>query len=192
MRTDPALEKRYAYYLAVEMKMQEPDPDAGSLDEDKLLDDLIHGNVPDTPNKDKVEEVFDSIRDDMMPGGSGGLLSQELLQQYLEQMINDKIGASDQAIQEYLEQYLNQLVPGQTGTGTGGLEDLLNQWLPTLPGGTGTGTGTGTGAGQTVDPDDKRIYFTVTLEYKQALIDAELERKGLSNEAKVEKLEVAP
>lgn len=193
MRTDPALEKRYAYYLAVEMKMQEPDPDAGSLDEDKLLDDLIHGNVPDTPNKDKVEEVFDSIRNDMMPGGSGGgLLSQELLQQYLEQMINDKIGASDQAIQEYLEQYLNQLVPGQTGTGTGGLEDLLNQWLPTLPGGTGTGTGAGTGAGQTTDPDDKRIYFTVTLEYKQALIDAELERKGLSNEAKVEKLEVAP
>ena len=184
IRTDPALEKRYAYYLAVELGLQEPDPDAGSLDEDKLLDDLINGNVPDTPNKDKVEEVFDSIWGDMMPGGTGGILNEDLLQQYLEQLIEEKMQESDDALQSYLEQILQ----GQTGTSQGGLEDLLNQWLPTLPGGTGTGSNTT----QTVDPNDKRIYFSVTLEYKQELIDAELARTGLSYDAKVEKLEVAP
>lgn len=186
IRTDPALEKRYAYYLAVEMKMEEPDPDAGKLDEDKLLEDLVNGNAPDGPDKDKIQGIFDSIRDDVMPGTGGGVLTEDMLQKYLDALIEQKMQESDDVIQKYLE----ELLKGQTGTGTGqgGLDDLLNQWLPTLPGGTGTGSGTA----QTADPNDKRIYFSVTLEYKQALIDAELERKGLSHDAKVEKLEVAP
>lgn len=184
IRTDPALEKRYAYYLAVEMKMEEPDPDAGKLDEDKLLEDLVNGNAPEGPDKDKIQDIFDSIRGDIIPGTGGGVLTEDMLQKYLDELIEQKMQESDDVIQKYLE----ELLKDQTGTGTGqgGLDDLLNQWLPTLPGGTGSDTT------QTADPNDKRIYFSVTLEYKQALIDAELERKGLSYDAKVGKLEVAP
>lgn len=44
---------------------------------------------------------------------------------------------------------------------------------------------------QPTQQKDDRIYFAVALGYKQTLIDAELERKGLSAAEKLEKLEVS-
>ena len=60
-------------------------------------------------------------------------------------------------------------------------------------GGTGTGTGGGGGGGgnaEPVGPADDRVFFTVILGYKSDLINAELERKGLSRDDKIEALEV--
>jgi hypothetical protein len=58
--------------------------------------------------------------------------------------------------------------------------------------GTGTGTGGGGGAGGGGgQAQDTRIFFTAVLMYRENLIDAELSRKGLDQNAKVEKLEVA-
>ena len=41
-----------------------------------------------------------------------------------------------------------------------------------------------------MQPVDTRIAFTVVLGYNNDLMKAELERKGLSNDSKVEMLEV--
>ena len=59
--------------------------------------------------------------------------------------------------------------------------------------GGGTGGGGGGGGGGAVvpaEPADERIFFTVFLGYKQDLIEAELQRKGLSQEEKIPELEV--
>lgn len=64
-------------------------------------------------------------------------------------------------------------------TSEGGLDSILDQ-LNKLNGNTNSSTTT----------NDGRIHFAVALGYKDSLIDAELERKGLSYPDKLEKLEV--
>ena len=54
----------------------------------------------------------------------------------------------------------------------------------------GTTTNTGGSGGTAQQPVDTRIAFTVVLGYNSDLMRAELERKGLSNDSKVEMLEV--
>jgi len=61
------------------------------------------------------------------------------------------------------------------------LDSLLSPQKPSQPSGGGTGNG---------QPVDTRIAFTVVLGYNNDLMRAELERKGLSNDSKVEMLEV--
>ena len=81
--------------------------------------------------------------------------------------------AMDKLLTQHLD--IKQLVGGLTGTGTG----------------TGTGNTTGGGGGGGGQAQDTRIFFTAVLLYRENLIDAELSRKGLDQNAKVEKLEVA-
>lgn len=64
-------------------------------------------------------------------------------------------------------------------TSEGGLDSILDQ-LNKLNGNTNSST----------TANDGRIHFAVALGYKDSLIDAELERKGLSYPDKLEKLEV--
>ena len=80
--------------------------------------------------------------------------------------------AMDKLLTQHLD--IKQLVGGLTGTGTG----------------TGTGNTTGGGGGGGGQAQDTRIFFTAVLLYRENLIDAELSRKGLDQNAKVEKLEV--
>lgn len=78
--------------------------------------------------------------------------------------------AMDKLLTKHLD--IKQLVGGLTGNGT-------------KPGTGGGGAGGGGGQAQ-----DTRIFFTAVLLYRENLIDAELSRKGLDENAKVEKLEV--
>lgn len=66
-------------------------------------------------------------------------------------------------------------------TRVNGLAQLINPQAQTTPSGGGGGNG---------QPVDTRIAFTVVLGYNDDLMLAELERKGLSNDSKVDKLEV--
>lgn len=63
------------------------------------------------------------------------------------------------------------------------LDSLLSPQTPSQPSGGG-------GGGAAQQPVDTRIAFTVVLGYNNDLMKAELERKGLSNDSKVEMLEV--
>ena len=79
------------------------------------------------------------------------------------------------------------------------LQMTMEQVYAMIPGyipGSGTGSGSGTGTGSTpsapAEPEvDTRYHFSVSLGYRQELIDAELERKGLSYSDKLQPLEVA-
>ena len=73
---------------------------------------------------------------------------------------------------------------------------MIPGYTPGSGSGTGTGTGSGSGTGSTpstpAEPEvDTRYHFSVSLGYRQELIDAELERKGLSYSDKLQPLEVA-
>lgn len=73
------------------------------------------------------------------------------------------------------------MISGNQSSSVG--SDALNQLI-------NSGSILGSNAAQPEQTDD-RIYFAVALGYKQTLIDAELERKGLSAAEKLEKLEVS-
>ena len=81
------------------MGVQEPVPDVGDLDSDQILEDMITGNVPDTPNKDKLEEVFDDIRGEVMPDASG-ILTPSLIQQIMEQYLAQNSQNSEELIRQ--------------------------------------------------------------------------------------------
>lgn len=90
----------------------------------------------------------------------------------------------------------NQQTSGTSGTsGNTGMDEndllmwiLMNQ-LKNQTGGSGIPDIFGTG--QPDQPADNRYYLTFVLGYDNALIQAELERKGLDASAKLEKVEVA-
>lgn len=83
-----------------------------------------------------------------------------------------------------------------SGSGSGGSTDeelmkwLLGQYLNQGQGG-GSGIPDIFGTGQPDQPADNRYYLTFVLGYDNALIQAELERKGLDQSAKLEKVEVS-
>lgn len=69
-----------------------------------------------------------------------------------------------------------------------GLQNLLGQAAQQLSGGAFPGE---LGGGEQEQPQDNRIFFTVALPYKESLIQAELERRGLSRADMRQRLEVA-
>ena len=73
-------------------------------------------------------------------------------------------------------------------TGDAELDDILNGLLPSVPGIPSDGTGGDTT--QPTEPADTRIFFSVSLGYRQELMDAELERKGMPQTEKISPLEV--
>lgn len=66
----------------------------------------------------------------------------------------------------------------------------LDNWILNYEAKNGNANSIANSLGNTGKPTDTRIAFTVSLSYNDDLMRAELERKGLSNDSKVDKLEV--
>ena len=92
-----------------------------------------------------------------------------------------------------MDKLLNSYIKTGT-TGNAQIDKIIKNYLSGINIGTGTGNGSGIGGGTgtgTVVQQDNRIFYTVFLQYKQELLTAELQRKGLDHNLKVEKLEVS-
>lgn len=163
IRSDKNLTGWYTYYLADEMELLSEDEKSDSpiIDIDQIIDDIVNGPSDDTPNKDEVGEILDDLVGELLPElpETGGETSG---------------GSTDIDWDKILGLIGGETSGGETSGGeTSGdaLQDLINQWM-----GGGTTGGETTGQQQ---PADTRYHFAVTLAYRQALRDAELERKGL-------------
>ena len=91
-----------------------------------------------------------------------------------------------------LDKLLQNYIQNKT-TGNAKLDKIIGDYLAGLSinnGGTSSGNGN-YGGGYSPAPQDTRIFYTVALQYKQELITAELERKGLDYNLLVEKVEVS-
>ena len=166
-----------------------------------------------TTDNDVVDAIIEDMMDDLIQKYiSDGTTGIPAVDEYAEQMMNDFLNNGttgnpdiDNVILSYLEtmiiRYKNKGSCGVTDldsvfmlyelgyittTGNAKLDSLLAKYLSTSSGGSGSGTGTGTGTGTA----DTRIYFTVSLSYKDELKAAELDRKGLDRNDKVIKWEV--
>jgi hypothetical protein len=140
---------------------------------DKLINAYIDKMMADV-TETKVAELVKKYLSDKTTGNT---LYDALLKKYFA---DGTTGIKK--LDELIKKYQDSIIGGGTNDD---LLDLLDKFFGN--GGT-TGTGTGTGTGQTVDT---RIFFTAVLGYNEELAMAELERKGLDYESKVDKLEVA-
>ena len=179
---------------------------------DKLIENYINGGKVDAELANLVQKFFND-------GTTGIKALDSLIEKYLTEGSTGNT-AVDKVILNYINAgYLDAqvltLLKNYLGTGTTGnavMDKLLNSYIKTgttgnaqidkiiknyLSGiniGTGTGNGSGIGGGTgtgTVVQQDNRIFYTVFLQYKQELLTAELQRKGLDRNLKVEKLEVS-
>lgn len=160
MTDDPALAERLAYYLAVEMGVQRDNAGLGDIDTDELLDDIINGTLPNMPGRDNVADGIAGVLPSLIPGVDA---------------------AQDQQMQDWFKDYL--LGGGDDGETWDVVWSLLD--------------GADRSPGAAIDPSenaeyslDDKYYITVALKYKEDLIRAELERKGLVYDEKAAKLEV--
>lgn len=173
---DERLEKRYAYYLAVEMGRLEESDDP-IIDSDQIIEDIITGNTPDVDNPEDLEDALDTllpgISDLLKPSGSNSNNNN-----------NNSSSGSSSELPDWLQDMLNG-GSGSTNTGSTGSTSGLPDWITGMLGGN---TGSGAAAAQ---PVDNRYHFNIVLGYKQALIEAERERKGLNYADKLPELEVA-
>lgn len=167
MMTDETVSKRLAYYLAVEMGWQDETGGSDNIDVDDLLNDIIHGTLPDTPDRNDAADILAGMLPDLVPD--------------LPNLIPGVSGSNDQQVQDWLKDYLTG---GQGATETW---DVVWTLLDSED----------LGPGVAIDPSenaeyslDDKYYITVALKYKEELIQAELERKGLSRGDKVAELEV--
>ncbi len=189
--TSPDLSKRAAYYLAVAMGRVKEDASAGSLDTERLIKDLMGGSSSGESggssgsssggrSKPGVNSALGALTSALTGNtgtSSGGSTT----------TTNPAGTATDNnALLQALIPYLMSGMNNGANTGNSG-NSALNSLLSQLPGGSVYGGGA---AEEPAEPDT-RIYFMVTLNYKDELIQAELERKGLSRGDKAAKLEVA-
>lgn len=199
IRTDASLARRYTYYLAVELGLQEEIDGVGGIDIDSIIDDIQTGNRPESEDPDKVDEAIESIVDSLVPGLG------DLLPGTKPGSGNEKPGSGDEKPGSGNEKpgtdgtldkdMLNWLLENlQKNNGSSSVpSDVLSGLLDGILNGGGSSLfpgGTNTPGSQPTVPVDDRIYFSVALGYKPALIEAELERKGLSYEDKLGQLEV--
>lgn len=134
--------------------------DSGDIDVDDLLDDILNGTLPDTPNKSDAADILADLLPDLLP---------------------DTGSSDNQAVRDWIRDYLN---------GESGPTETWDVVWSLLDGTDGI-------SGAEIDPSenaeyslDDKYYITVTLKYKEELIQAELERKGLHRGDKVAELEV--
>lgn len=165
--TDETVSKRLAYYLAVEMGWQDENGSSDDIDLDDLLNDIIHGTLPDTPGKNDAADILAGILPDLVPD--------------LPNLIPGVSGSDSQQMQDWIKDYLTG---GQGATETW---DVVWSLLD----------GADMNPGAEIDPSenaeyslDDKYYITVALKYKEDLIRAELERKGLIYGDKAAELEV--
>ncbi len=187
--TDEQMTERYCYYLALEMDLKQVEnPDVGKIDYEKLLADVMSGkrpgNDPDLHSAmDKLEAVIGEKLEGQIPGGTtggdtvtpGGTITEEqagALEDYLTDNWADMTPDEQQII---TDAYLSGDYSGLAQLPPERLEDIMGIL----------------GQDGMSEPEDTRIFFSVTLGYKPALIEAELQRKGLYYDEKLTKLEVA-
>ena len=137
---------------------------------DKLINDYIDEMLKDMDDK-KVAELVKKYLADKTTGND---LYDALLKKYFADGTTG-IKKLDELIKKYQDSIIG-------GGSTDDLLDLLDKFF-----GNGGSTGNGAGTNQIVDT---RIFFTAVLGYNEELAMAELERKGLDYESKVDKLEV--
>lgn len=157
--TDEELSSRLAYYLAKEMDL--PDKSTGgSIDVDGLLNDIIHGTLPSTPESGDAADILAGLLPELFPqlDGSGSREMQDWFRDHL-------LG----------------------GTGAGETWDVVWSLLDDADRSPGTAIDPSENAEYSLDD---KYYITVALKYKEDLIRAELERKGLAYDDKAAKLEV--
>lgn len=179
---------------------------------DKLIENYINGGNVDAELADLIQKYFND-------GTTGNKVLDSIIEKYLTEGTTgnktlDKVivnyinaGHLDDKFKSLLNKFLST---GTTGnpvldnmvkkyikegtTGNVRLDKMIKDYLAgiNLGGiGTGTGTGTGTGGGNYGGSVDTRIFFSVTLQYNEELIQAELARKGLDYSQKVQKVEVS-
>lgn len=150
------------------------------IEQDKILSEKLALHLAEMMDKiDKANTALDlvALQKDIDSGAvfnkdAATVDAVKTLLQKKQQTTSTDDGSNtenDELLKWLLSQYLNQ---GQNG-GTG-IPDIFN-----------------TGSGQAQKPADNRYYLTVVLGYDESLIQAELTRKGLDRDAKVEKVEVA-
>lgn len=183
--------------------------------EPKDDDDVQDGQYADMLNQLSDAQLGLLMNKYLSTGSTGMSAADDVIEKYLETgTTGDKI--ADARIEGYLVELIEKYNKNGT-TGIKSVDSMINKYktskttgykaidkllakhldikqLVSGLGGTGTGTGTGNagggaggGGGQA---QDTRIFFTAVLMYRENLIDQELSRKGLDQNAKVEKLEV--
>ena len=189
IQTDPALAQRYAYYIEVALTLRAPDPSVGTLDVNKVIHDIVTGEISNSVDEETAQKLKEEL------AGAAGL-SGSAIDEVLQAGGQLDEEARNELIRQVLEQY------GIDPNNPGGIDrELYQQILSSILGGSGgngsSGTGTGTGTGTTPNlpttpqvPMGDKVYFAVALRYKQALLDEDPGRTGLTAADKVEKVEV--
>lgn len=167
----------------------EPDSGVDITDVNGMMQNIIQNGTTGDKNIDRALYKYATTGE----SGMGSYVDQKLDQKFAE------YGFS----KEYLLLFLKDPDAddgdeGETGDGnntnSGGSVsgDALGELLEQIMGNNGTTGGeiTGDGTGGTQTPQDTRIYFVVALTYNEELQNAELERKGLDYDEKIEKVEV--
>ena len=149
--------------------------DTGKTGND-LLDKLINSYIDELMKDLDEKKVAELVKKYLADKTTGNPLYDALLKKYFA---DGTTGIKK--LDELIKKYQDSIIGGGTS------DDLLDLLDKFFGNGSSTGNGNGTGTGQ---PVDTRIFFTATLMYNEELAMAELERKGLDYESKVEKLEV--
>lgn len=195
IRSDRNLSGRYAYYLAVSMGKQEENEEAGTLDKDQLLGDLVSGsqsgNSTVTGALNTVKENVllsgdDSKSDSSSSSNSGGENT-------------DTDAAFDALIRLINSGALSNMQTGDTDSSSSGGENTganaaYDALMQMMNSGASSGGQTGGAGSSAAASDEPQVYlFAVTLRYLDTLREeAAAGRNGLDRSDKVEKLEVTP
>lgn len=148
-----------------------------------LKDHLINGEEDDNKNnyilgnytaKD-IQEMIDAY---VRYGTTGDATKDKLVQTMLTLYVQ-KGTTGNKALDALLKAYLSSQLSG------GADKDKLTALINTIMGAGGSGSSGGSGSGSG-EPQDTRIHFTAAMAYNDELKNAELERKGLDYDDKVE------
>ena len=194
IREDERLEDRYAFYLALEMdKISLDDFELPVFDPEDILKDFITGDLPEVENPDDLEDALDTILPDL-DIDLDDILKPNTKPGNKPSGDKDDKDDKDNSSKPSLEEVLAGLVGDKDNSSTGssdnsgsssGSEQLPDWFWDMMTGNTGSG-----GAPVVQQPVDERYHYKVALGYKDALILAEQERKGLVGADKVAELEV--
>ena len=129
-----------------------------------------------TGNK-QLDDMMDSCINDYLNSDAVNSITRVELDQLLDSYIAK--GTTGNKVYDFMiDKYLSQ---GTTGNSK--IDGLIKEYLKDISGNGGNG-------GVSSDSTDTRIHFTASLGYNDELKNAELDRKGLSYEDKIDKLEV--
>lgn len=201
MREDERLEARYAFYLALEMdEISLDDIELPVIDPEEILKDYITGDLPDVENKEDLEGALDTILpdldidlDDILKPDSDNKNDKDDKDDKDDKGDkDDKDNSSKPSLEDILAGLVGDKDDSSSGssgssgsTGSSGSDELPSWIFDIIGGNTGTG-----GSVAPQQPVDERYHYKIALSYKDALILAEQERKGLVGADKVAELEV--